>query len=50
MQRQRDELLEALDLFIGRTRMGEVDKGMFVRIEVLEELSAAIAAVKRKKP
>ena len=44
--RQRDELLEMLESFLGRARMGEVNKGMFVRIEELEGLSAAIAAVK----
>ena len=43
---QRDGLLGALESFIGRARMGEVNKGMFVRIEELEGLSAAIAAVK----
>jgi DNA-binding transcriptional MocR family regulator len=46
MERQRDELLEALESFLGRARIGEVNKGMFVRIEELEGLSAAIAAVK----
>ena len=46
LERQRDELMEALESFIGRARMGEVNKGMFVRIEELEGLSAAIAAVK----
>ena len=44
--RQRDELMEMLGSFLGRARMGEVNKGMFVRIEELEGLSAAIAAVK----
>jgi hypothetical protein len=44
--RQRDELMEMLESFLGRARMGEVNKGMFVRIEELEGLSAAIAAVK----
>jgi sugar-specific transcriptional regulator TrmB len=44
--RQRDELMEMLESFLGRARMGEVNKGMFVRIEELEGLSAAIAAAK----
>jgi hypothetical protein len=48
--RQRDELLEMLESFLGRARMGEVNKGMFVRIEELEGLSAAIAAVKGVTP
>jgi hypothetical protein len=46
LERQRDELMEMLESFLGRARMGEVNKGMFVRIEELEGLSAAIAAVK----
>ena len=50
LERQRDELLEALESFLGRARMGEVNKGMFVRIEELEGLSAAIAAVKGGRP